>query len=56
MGTGASLGARQYSAKFSFDLGSANCATDFVTFHTGLLAFSSSGMDALMIGSFLVEK
>jgi hypothetical protein len=43
MGTGASLGAGQYPAKFSFDLRSANCATDFVAFHTGLLAFSSSG-------------
>jgi hypothetical protein len=41
MGSGATLGAGQYPAKFSFDVTSANCSSDFVAFHTGLAASAS---------------
>jgi hypothetical protein len=41
MGSGATLGAGQYPAKFSFDVKSANCSSDFVAFHTGLAASAS---------------
>jgi hypothetical protein len=38
LGTGASLGAGRYPAKFSFDATRADCAADFIAFHTGLAA------------------
>lgn len=36
MGSGASVGATNYPAKFSFSTTTATCATDFVVFNTGL--------------------
>jgi hypothetical protein len=36
LGAGATIGAGQYPAKFSFSVTAANCASDFVAFHTGL--------------------
>jgi hypothetical protein len=36
LGGGASIGAGNYPAKYSFDTSTANCATDFVVYPTGL--------------------
>ncbi len=36
MGSGATVGADQYPAKFSFDPTTASCTTDFVVFNTGV--------------------
>jgi hypothetical protein len=36
MGSGASVGAGQYPAKFAFSATTASCSTDFVAFNTGL--------------------
>jgi hypothetical protein len=41
LGTGASVGAGNYPAKFSFDSTTANCTNDFVVYSTGLFASAS---------------
>jgi len=41
MGMGATVGAGNYPAKFSFDTTSANCATDFVVYNTSLVGNGS---------------
>jgi hypothetical protein len=41
MGTGATVGAGQYPAKFSFDVNSASCSTDYVAFNSGLAGSST---------------
>ena len=41
MGAGATVGAGNYPAKYSFDIASANCATDFVVYNTSLAGTSS---------------
>lgn len=41
MGSGATVGAGQYPAKFSFDVTTASCSTDFVAFNTGLTGSAS---------------
>jgi hypothetical protein len=38
LGTGATIGATNYPAKFSFDSTTANCTSDFVVYTTGLFA------------------
>jgi len=46
MGTGATVGAGQYPGKFSFDVTTYNCATDFVVFNTSLAG--SSGQASIL--------
>lgn len=41
MGTNATVGADQFPAKFSFDITSASCSSDFVVFNTGLAPSAS---------------
>ncbi|MFZ0867807.1 MAG: hypothetical protein WAN06_14245 [Candidatus Sulfotelmatobacter sp.] len=43
MGTGATVGAGNYPAKFSFNETTASCANDFIVYNTGLLGSSGSG-------------
>jgi hypothetical protein len=43
MGSGATVGAGNYPAKFSFDLTTASCANDFAVYNTGLLGSSGTG-------------
>lgn len=41
MGTNATVGADQFPAKFSFDVTSASCSSDFVVFNTGVAGSAS---------------
>ncbi len=41
MGTGATVGAGNYPAKYTFDAATANCATDFVVYNTSLAGSTS---------------
>ena len=41
MGAGATVGAGNYPAKYTFDSTTANCATDFVVYNTGLAGSAS---------------
>ena len=43
MGSGATVGAGNYPAKFSFNETTASCASDFIVYNTGLLGSSGSG-------------
>ena len=43
MGPGATVGAGNYPAKFSFNETTASCASDFIVYNTGLLGSSGSG-------------
>ncbi len=43
MGPGATVGAGNYPAKFSFSETTASCANDFIVYNTGLLGSSGSG-------------
>ena len=46
MGAGASVGAGNYPAKYSFNASTSNCATDFVVYNTGL---GGSGTQASIV-------
>ena len=51
LGPGASVGADEYPAKFSFDSTTASCANDFVVFGTGT-AGAAAGASASATGTF----
>lgn len=51
MGTGAKVGQGMYPAKFAFNVGTANCATDFVVYNTSLPG-SNTPVAATAFGTF----
>jgi hypothetical protein len=55
MGTGARVGQGQYPAKFSFNLGTANCATDFVVYNTSLPG-ANTPVAATAFGTFNAQS
>jgi hypothetical protein len=55
MGTGAKVGQGQYPAKFSFDVNTASCATDFVVYNTSL-AGSNAAVAASAFGTFTAQS
>jgi hypothetical protein len=55
MGSGASVGQGMYPAKFAFNVGTTNCATDFVVYNTSLPG-ANTPVAATAVGTFTAQS